>query len=580
MSTATTTVTTPATPYSIPRVGTSSSGGSLSLLNVCPDGHLLVAKVVSGGLLGLNLKRCVRCSLQLKTATLRHSCKVCGFHLCDECWSLWMSRDTRTSVSGSPQVARTVSSSSSCRPALVIPACKYGAACYQKSAWHMEQFAHPGDRNYRQGLVSFCSGQYPEFQTLWQLFQFHDRAESGHLTREEFQDALGSCMRLLPSSADFACEDAWREAGGPCTGFVNFRQFAYLAESLGLVLPLGLEKSGATRSCRFRVRLVNNDEGGEEYACSCPCFEPSKLGGGGMICVCGHKLSMHRSDFAEDTLQLRAPSPQQGLWSEGEEGLVQVLDVDLLLQLQALLTESHKSTDNWTRDRGCRLHGVHGCSWACAAKNRCPVPSGFLLKAAYRNQSPDLWHKYCLLKQAIRSECERSSDVEFRPTAVVSAIGLDADLDKDCNEWRCFHGSSPENLRGICSSNFRPTFAGTGATWKEAGQSKGTPLYGFGFYFAERITKADEYTQALPPGDPHEGLQAVLLCRVIGGRTKVVTTNDIDVDGLRGSVFDGPFHSVFGDRVASLGKPYREVVVYDKDQCYPEFLLIYQRQFG
>lgn len=32
--------------------------------------------------------------------------------------------------------------------------------------------------------------------------------------------------------------------------------------------------------------------------------------------------------------------------------------------------------------------------------------------------------------------------------------------------------------------------AGTGATWKDSGASKGTPLYGFGFYFAERITKA------------------------------------------------------------------------------------------
>ena len=61
---------------------------------------------------------------------------------------------------------------------------------------------------------------------------------------------------------------------------------------------------------------------------------------------------------------------------------------------------------------------------------------------------------------------------------------------QDCNEWRCFHGSSPDRLRGICETNFKPTMAGTGATWKDSGASKGTPLYGFGFYFAERITKA------------------------------------------------------------------------------------------
>ena len=140
-------------------------------------------------------------------------------------------------------------------------------------------------------------------------------------------------------------------------------------------------------------------------------------------------------------------------------------------------------------------------------------------------------------------------------------------LVEDCNEWRCFHGSAPERLKGICEANFKSVMAGTGradeknhdwltfmrysiccsrwalffpndlniqtqvlcasfdllckpgqrfffaasvfpskevarihadrtckqragATWKDPGASKGTPLYGFGFYFAERITKA------------------------------------------------------------------------------------------
>jgi len=469
-------------------------------------------------------------------------------------------------------------------PSAPLPACKYGSACYQKSAWHLSQFAHPGDRSYRKSLVFFSNGQKAEFENLWQLFHFHDQSESQNLTREEFEAALQSCSQLMPSAEMVPdSEEAWKEAGGPNTGFVNFGQFATLVESFGLRLPLGLEKSGATRPCRFRVRLQNNDEpGGEEYTCSCPCFEVSKHGGGGELCSCGHKLSMHRSDFAEDTYsniehQIQMP------WRPGEEGLVKVTDAAVLEKLQTLLHDTHKTSDNWTRDRGCRLHGVHGCSWSCAAKNRCAVPTSFSLMAAFRNQSPELWHKYSLMKQAIRLECgrERYDSEEFQSMPLVSAVELDAklDLDKDCNEWRCFHGSAPENLRGICSSNFRPVLAGTGATWKDPGATKGTPLYGFGFYFAERITKADEYAQPLPPGDEHANFYAVSLCRVIGGRTKVVTNNDIDVDGLRAAVFDGPYHSVFGDRVASLGKPFREAVVYDKDQCYPEFLLIYSRNY-
>ena len=49
--------------------------------------------------------------------------------------------------------------------------------------------------------------------------------------------------------------------------------------------------------------------------------------------------------------------------------------------------------------------------------------------------------------------------------------------------------------------------AGTGATWKDSGASKGTPLYGFGFYFAERITKAGWGFG--PRLQAHVGLQTV-----------------------------------------------------------------------
>ncbi|CAJ1366245.1 unnamed protein product, partial [Effrenium voratum] len=129
------------------------------------------------------------------------------------------------------------------------------------------------------------------------------------------------------------------------------------------------------------------------------------------------------------------------------------------------------------------------------------------------------------------------------------------------------------------------TLAGSGATWKDPGKALGTPLYGFGLYFAERITKADEYAHAIQEGDPlpvssgAEDLYAVLLCRVLGGRSNLVTTNEIERDKLRKDVFDGPYHSVFGDRVSSLGKPYKEVVVYDKDQTFPEYLLVYSRVY-
>merc|ERR1711865_1020362 len=117
--------------------------------------------------------------------------------------------------------------------------------------------------------------------------------------------------------------------------------------------------------------------------------------------------------------------------------------------------------DNWTRDRGCKLHGVNGCEWACAGKNRTPVPVGYKVVRAFRNQNPVLWGKYSLLKTAISEECKVSAgDVKYAPVSVASQNDLDGPLDNTCNEWRLFHGSSPAACRGICASNFRLALAG------------------------------------------------------------------------------------------------------------------------
>jgi len=155
---------------------------------------------------------------------------------------------------------------------------------------------------------------------------------------------------------------------------------------------------------------------------------------------------------------------------------------------------------------------------------------------------------------------------------------------QEVNEWRLLHGSSQEACAEICERNFNLDLAGSGATWKKDSEKKGTSLYGAGIYFSERITKADEYAEPLakaaPGGDTSSGgLCTVLICRVLGGRGNICTQNEIDADALRQLVFAGPHHSVIGDRVTKLGKPYREFVVYDRDQVFPEYLLTYVRLF-
>lgn len=469
-------------------------------------------------------------------------------------------------------------------------ACKFGFQCYRRSRAHVDEYLHPGDQNYRKGFVIFDDNAGPEFQTLWQLFNYHDVVASGHLTKKDFAEAYVS-ITLLEDVHLLGLDEAWQNAGGEELGSVSFTRFIAWADRVGILLPMGLDGAETSRPCNF----AHTSKDGSSERCGCKEFRISALG---FFCECGHKTSAHRSDAAQGASARVQPAPT--MWSD-RDGLVEVQGPKLFQELQELLDHTHKKSDNWTRDRGCKVHGVggEGCSLACASKNREPTPSAYHLRRALRNQNRDLWQRYCVARTAIHDECDRGPsmhDAQFTKTSVFSQVALDAPLVTDCNEWRLFHGTHISACRRICSSNFSLSLSGTGATWKVDGAKRGEPLYGNGIYCAERITKADEYSMSVNEealammvssgilqNDDDVGTLigcfCVLVVRCVGGRTKIVTTNEIDKAKLRSAVFDGPFHSILGDRVTTLGKPYREVVAYDKDQIFPEFLLIYERMF-
>jgi len=191
--------------------------------------------------------------------------------------------------------------------------------------------------------------------------------------------------------------------------------------------------------------------------------------------------------------------------------------------------------------------------------------------------------RYALNRGAIVKECESDLGQAFKAIRSVETSGAaveDALLADSCNEWLLFHGSSPAKCESICRNNFRISLSGTGATWKDKGSPKGTPLYGHGVYFADRVTKADEYSEMVEAGRRFAGCHTMLVCRVLGGRVQYCDTNEIDPASLQKQVISGPFHSVFGDRVTKLKKPFREVVVYDATQCYPEYVIYYRRLYN
>lgn len=540
-----------------------AAGAVVGVILTCPQcktGDLCQSRL---GLLKRRLgsgQVCQICAKRIPGSEARWRCKTkCGFIGCSSC--------VGAMTGGKPASIR---SSRSARKA-----CKHGARCYDRSKDHLATYVHPGDRDYRHGRAVFQDHRQPELATLWQIFTFFDPEESGHLSQSLFHQAAEKVGSLIDRPLHGA--DEWVNAGGNDHGNVSFPRFCYWAARAGLNwLPVGLDPgSGGAEICRFVCP--------DGSFCGCKGFQsvPGVAGGDSPFCICGHRRCAHRTEEAERRLAQQLATCRAPHWQRGASGLVEVTDPSVLAQFQFLLDATHKETDNWTRDRGCAIHGINGCPIACANKNRQPVPTGYRLISLRRNQSPRLWFRFSLMRASVLQECALG---DFKEEAVLTAGApfktLDsAPLADSVNEWRLFHGTNQTACEGICENNFNLDLVGTGSTWRDSSGAKGMPLYGHGIYFSERITKADEYAKlALTPGDS-PNLCSVLVCRVVAGRVAVCTKNEIDAKALKQQVLGGPHHSILGDRVKELGKPYREMVIYDRDQVYPEFLLTYERFF-
>lgn len=140
---------------------------------------------------------------------------------------------------------------------------------------------------------------------------------------------------------------------------------------------------------------------------------------------------------------------------------------------------------------------------------------------------------------------------------VLSAPGL--------NEAYLFHGSNPVGALGIGEDGFNMS---------KVGSNVGT-MFGGGAYFGEACSKSDEYsTQDI--GGVFPGKFALLVCRVLLGSTFRVT--DSNIPAIEAALATGHYQSVLGDREAAVGT-YREFVVFDEAQIYPEYVVIYERVF-
>jgi len=152
--------------------------------------------------------------------------------------------------------------------------------------------------------------------------------------------------------------------------------------------------------------------------------------------------------------------------------------------------------------------------------------------------------------------------------------GSEEPLATDFNEFYMFHGTKPYYIESITEGDFLVKMAGTSA---------GT-LYGRGVYIGESCTKGDEYAFRNDPGYeyatkklPPNGLRCMLLLRAMLGRVRY---NDerapADPSALEDCCLHGNYNSILGDRKKISGT-FREFVVFDKDQLYPEYVLWFTR---
>jgi len=345
-------------------------------------------------------------------------------------------------------------------------------------------------------------------------------------------------------------EAAWQHLDEDGNGVVNFSEFAaWAGPRLGL--PLGIKKM---------ARRVTTSITSPCSVLGCPCEQfvgkdkDCKKDKDGKCQHCKHKAGLHVTRGVPSTGEVPTP----GYWDNHEGSFNTTIPLVLAenVNFQQLLDRTYST--KITQDR--RKHNPT-CSM---------VPQRFEVVHVYRNENMASWEEYGCRRAEVVTRLEEGAAPIQMYSDVKSMVawreigGAKAErLLAECNEWYLFHGTNPEAAKAICSSDFKVS---------RAGSNTGT-LYGKGLYFAESITKADEYAKANAAGN-----FAVLMCRVIGGRVRYTDSITPDPEDLCYSCIEGDFDSVLGDREKTRGT-YREFVLFDSEDVYPEYIIEYQRKY-
>lgn len=223
--------------------------------------------------------------------------------------------------------------------------------------------------------------------------------------------------------------------------------------------------------------------------------------------------------------------------------------------VQAMLDKTWKN--QWTRDRG-----------------RDGKVQRYEVVMVQRNENPAIWQDYYRQREQLKEQLQYAGVERYEAkTATLTtdvpeakALVERGQLCREVNEFYLFHGTKPSAAKAICDDDFLVKMAGSNA---------GT-LYGPGLYFAEASSKSDEYASDDTDGI-FSGLYGMIVCRVTCGNINYSDQVAPPVQSLVDSVMrEKTHHAILGDREKCRGT-YREFIIFDKNQVYPEYVVVYKR---
>lgn len=253
--------------------------------------------------------------------------------------------------------------------------------------------------------------------------------------------------------------------------------------------------------------------------------------------------------------------------SRTDEELHQCQDAGLKEKMQLLLDETYTA---W---------GGYGPATRTRDRTDQPMAERLEVDNVVVLSNTKMYLKYLIRQQIINLEMPQSAQTDWSvrtsSTSPISKHHQDLerrhprtskDLRRDLNECYLWHGTGPKQVESISRKGF---------DLQQAGSGRGS-LFGRGLYFAESCLKADEYAKK-----NDRELFALILCRVTLGNVNYCDVEDPTAirESLRSSCRASTdfYHSVLGDREKTR-KTFREFVIFDENQAFPEYIVWYSRK--